>query len=423
MPKTITLGLLGLGTVGTGLVKIIEKNARLIESKSDVRLVVKKAFVKDRNKQRCLPKEQITFVADDVVCDESIDIVVEVMGGIEPAKSLILTALEQGKSVVTANKALLAAHGDAIFEAATNSKVQIGFEASVCGGIPIIQAISSGLIANQVDELIGILNGTSNYILTRMEEDELDYEEALTEAQGKGLAEADPTFDIKGIDAAHKLIILTELTHQTKAGIEEILVQGIDAIEQVDIATAKRFGFVLKPIAMAKRDEEKLDLRVHPALVSKSSPLANVHHEYNAVLIRGDAIGEMVFYGKGAGSLPTASAVMSDIVEIARNPHVGTFWNPLKSVRLAPLETQTQYYLRFPILDKPGIIGKLTTALGDEMISIAMAEALLVGDASARGNVMIVTHIAKESSVQRALKAIQRLDVLTGEPLALRILG
>jgi len=422
MPKTITLGLLGLGTVGTGLVKIIEKNAKLIESKSDVRLVVKKAFVKSKSKPRCLPADQITYDSNDIVCDPTIDIVVEVMGGIEPAKALVLSALGNGKSVVTANKALLAAHGDAIFEAATKAKVQVGFEASVCGGIPIIAAISSGLIANQVDELIGILNGTSNYILTRMEEDELDYEEALQEAQEKGLAEADPTFDIKGIDAAHKLIILTELTHQIKASLDEILVQGIDVVELVDIATAARFGFIVKPIAMAIKKGELLDLRVHPALIRKNSPLANVHHEYNAVLIRGDAIGEMVFYGKGAGSLPTASAVMSDIVEIARNPTIGTLWNPLKSVKLAPLEAQTQYYLRFPIVDKPGIIGKITTALGDEMVSIAMAEALLVGDEAKRGNVMIVTHVAKESAIQRALGVIGEMEILTGPPLALRIL-
>jgi homoserine dehydrogenase len=423
MAKTITLGLLGLGTVGTGLVKIIEKNAKLIESKSDVRLQVKRAFVKDRDKTRCLPSHQITYDAKDVICDPEVDIVVEVMGGIDPAKELVLAALANGKSVVTANKALLAAHGDSIFEAATAGKVQVGFEASVCGGIPIIQAISSGLIANQVDELIGILNGTSNYILSRMDEDELDYAEALREAQQKGLAEADPEFDVLGIDSAHKLIILTELTHQTKASLQEILVQGIDSVEQVDISTAKRFGFVIKPIAVARKEAEKLDLRVHPALVRKSSPLANVHHEFNAVLIRGDAIGEMVFYGKGAGSLPTASAVMSDIVEIARNPHIGTLWNPLKSVKLAPLEAETQYYLRFPILDKPGIIGKITTAMGDEMISIAMAEALLVGDEAKRGNVMIVTHTAKESAIQRALQKIKTMDILTDEPLALRILG
>jgi homoserine dehydrogenase len=418
----VNLGILGLGTVGAGLVELIEKNARLIERKSDVKLSVRRALIKNPKKKRCLPKDQLTFDADEIFNDDGIDIVVEVIGGIEPAKTYILQALAAGKSVVTANKAVLAAHGDEIFDAATKARRQLGFEASVCGGIPILRAISSGLIANQVDQFTGILNGTSNYILTRMAEDGLDYEEALFEAQEKGLAEADPTFDVKGIDAANKLIILAELAFQAKADLSELPIQGIDILEQVDIATAARFGFAIKPVAIARRRGEMLDLRVHPALIPRGSALAGVNQEYNAVLIKGDAIGEMIFYGKGAGSLPTASAVLSDIVEIARNPNTDALWNPLKSVRLQAFESQSRFYLRFPIFDKPGIIGKLATALGEDGISIEAAEALLVCDQTNRGNVMILTHETKESSIQSALSRIRKLKILSADVVALRIL-
>lgn len=422
MAKTVKIGLLGLGTVGSGLVSLIERNADVIERRSEVRLEIVRALVKNPNKKRSLSPDKITFDPREIFDDPQIDIVVEVIGGIEPARTYILDALKAKKNIVTANKAVLAAHGDEILALAGNNECQVGFEASVCGGIPIIQALSSGLIANRVDELVGILNGTSNYILTRMSEEDAPFADVLRDAQEKGLAESDPTFDVKGTDAAHKLLILAELTFQVKAKMEEIVVEGIDRITPEDIKTARDFGFIIKPIAIARRDGDSMDLRVHPALLPKTHPLASVQHEFNAVLVKGDAIGEMIFYGKGAGSLPTASAVLSDIVEIARSDYVVPVWDPQKSVRFAPLESRSRYYLRFPILDRPGMIGKIATTLGNHAISITHAMALLVCDQTNRGNVMIITHAAREAEVRRALSEIEQAGIVIEEPLAIRML-
>lgn len=419
MSKPARLGLLGLGTVGSGLVEIVRKNAASIEKRSGVRLEIVRALVKSPGKARPLPLEQVVLDAESIFNDPGIDIVVEVMGGIEPAKGYILRALEAGKSVVTANKAVLAAHGAEIFQKAKDTGKQLGFEASVCGGIPIIRALSSGMIANEVDELVGILNGTSNYILTRMYKDKLSFEEALRLAQVNGLAEADPTFDVEGIDAAHKLIVLTELTFQTKATLDDLEREGITQIEPVDIKVADEFGFVIKPVAVARRQGDALDLRVHPALVPFEHPLGPVSDEFNAVMVKGDATGEMIFHGKGAGSLPTASAVMSDIIEIARNPSSGVMWNPTKSRRVNHLEGRSRYYLRFPIHDRSGLIGKIATVLGNYGISITHALARLN---NGTGNVMIVTHETSETEVCRALAEITAAGVLSGEPLSLRIL-
>ena len=419
MSRTVRLGLLGLGTVGSGLVEIIEKNSTSIAKKSGVDLEIVRALVKTKGKPRPLPDSKLTFDADEIFNDSSIDIVVEVIGGIEPAKGYILRALDSGKSVVTANKAVLAAHGAEIFTKAKEVEKQLGFEASVCGGIPLIRALSSGMIANEVDELIGILNGTSNFILSRMYKDKLTFQEALRLAQDQGLAEADPTFDVEGIDAAHKLIVLTELTFQTRATLDDLEREGITQIEPIDIKVADEFGFVIKPIAVARRRGAALDLRVHPALVPFEHPLGPVSDEFNAVMVKGDATGEMIFHGKGAGSLPTASAVMSDIIEIARNPGSGVMWNPTESRKLESSEGLTRYYLRFPILDRPGLIGKITTVIGDHGISITHAMARLTGGT---GNVMVVTQVTTESEVNKVLQEIESAGVLSGEPLSLRIL-
>ncbi|MBS1712919.1 MAG: homoserine dehydrogenase [Armatimonadetes bacterium] len=421
MSTTVRLGLLGLGTVGSGLVEIVRKSGANIEKRSGVRLEIAKAVVRNPDKPRPLPREQVTLDADEVFDDPTIDIVVEVMGGMEPAKSYILKALSKGKSVVTANKAVLAAHGAEIFQKCTESGRQLGFEASVCGGIPIVRALSSGLIANDVDEIVGILNGTSNYILTRMYKERLSFEEALAKAQENGLAEADPTFDVEGIDAAHKLIVLTELTFQTKASLDQIEREGIRQITPIDIKVADESGFVIKPVAVARRHGDSLDLRVHPALVAFEHPLGPVSDEFNAVMVRGDAIGEMIFHGKGAGSLPTASAVMSDIIEIARNPGSGVMWNPVESRKLNHLEGRSRYYMRFPIEDRPGLIGKIATVLGEHGISITHANARLQ-DRSGRGDVTVITHESSESEVSKAVREIAEACSLPAEPVTLRIL-
>jgi homoserine dehydrogenase len=419
--RPVSIGILGLGTVGTGLVELIKRNARLIEEKSDVALSVRRALVKEKAKARPLDEKLVTTVVDEVFNDPEISIVVELIGGIEPARTFILRALEAGKSVVTANKAVLAAHGDELFAAAAKNRRQIGFEASVCGGIPIIRALSGGMIANRIDMLCGILNGTTNYILTRMQEEGLPYAAALRQAQELGLAEADPTLDVKGIDTAHKLLILSELAFQTKASIDEILVEGIDHLDQEDIRTARDFDFVVKLVAVGRREGDRLDLRVHPALISNGHPLSSVRNEFNAVLVKGDATGEMIFYGKGAGSLPTASAVLSDIVEIARNPSSNGSWVPGRSAKLSPVEGESRYYLRFPIHDLPGVIGLITTALGNHQVSITHALATLVRDKNNYGNVKIVTHRTRESTIRKALTEIGRLPILTARPIAVRI--
>lgn len=422
MPRTVRLGLLGLGTVGSGLVELIRKNSKLIESKSDVRLEVVRALVRNADKPRPLPREMVTTDPDDLFSDPSIDLIVELIGGYSPAKEYIIRALETGRSVVTANKAVLAMHGDDIFDAATRTRRQIGFEASVCGGIPILRAISSGLIGNRVDELLGILNGTSNYILTRMQETSSPFDQVLAEAQARGLAEADPALDLRGIDAAHKLMILSELTFQTKPNFDDLIIEGITDLEPIDFQTADSLGFVIKPVAIARRIEDQLDLRVHPALVSRTHPLTAVRNEFNAVIIRGDAIGEMVFHGKGAGSLPTASAVLSDIVEIARNPDSPSLWNPTRTIRSAPIEAASRFYLRFPIYDRPGMIGLIATALGRNGISITDAVARLVCTETNQGNVMVVTHTSPESKIRKAIQEIRETAALNGEPVAIRIL-
>lgn len=421
MAGSTKVGLLGLGTVGTGLVELVTRNSNLIESKSGVSLEISRALVRDLSRPRALPKELITNDPDRILEDPDIDIVVEVMGGIEPAKSYILRALESGKNVVTANKAVLAAHGLEIFEVAARHGRQIGFEASVCGGIPIIRAITGGLVGNRVEELVGVLNGTTNYILTRMHDEGIPFAAALAEAQAKGLAEADPTFDVKGIDAAHKLLILAEILFQSRAELEDMVIEGIDSLELLDVEAAKEFGFRVKLLALATRNNGSIDLRVHPSLVPNDHPLASVSNEFNAVFLRGDATGELIFYGKGAGSMPTASAVLSDIVEISRNPDSRLIWDPGKSVPFAPVEGASRYYLRFPIFDRPGLIGRIATILGDHSISITHALADLVCNETNRGNVKIITHRANASAVRQALKEIEASGVLSSPPVALRI--
>lgn len=422
MARATRIGILGMGNVGSGLVELLRRNARLIETKSNVSLEIRRVLVRNPDKPRPVDRSLLTTRIEDVIQDPEIGLVVELIGGIEPARTFILQALEAGKNVVTANKAVLAAHGDELFGMAAKKGRTIGFEASVCGGIPIIRALTAGLVANRIEQLCGILNGTCNYVLTRMTQDGLSYAEALRKAQEGGLAEADPTLDVKGVDAAHKLVILAELCYQAKVGLDDMIVEGIETIEAEDIRTAREFGFVIKLVAVGQRQGEKLDLRVHPALISTNHPLSGVHNEYNAVMIRGDAIGEMIFYGKGAGSFPTASAVLSDVIDIARNPSLNGFWASRPRAEPAALEAESRFYLRFPIYDLPGVIGLITTALGNHQISITHAQATLVTDRTGRGSVKIITHKTREGKLRQALVEISRLPVLTQRPIALRIL-
>jgi len=420
--KKTQIAILGMGNVGTGLVELLRRNERLIESKSNVTLNIRRVLIRSPEKPRPVDRSLLTTDFEQIVKDPDISLVVELIGGIEPARTYILRSLEAGKNVVTANKAVLAAHGDELFSMAAKKGRTIGFEASVCGGIPLIRALTTGLVANRIEQICGILNGTCNFILTKMTQDGLAYAEALKRAQEQGLAEADPTLDVKGLDAAHKLLILAELCYQAKVSLEDLIVEGIDQIEAEDIRTAKEFGFVIKLVAIGQRQGEKLDLRVHPALISTNHPLSSVHNEFNAVLIKGDAIGEMIFYGKGAGSFPTASAVLSDVIEIARNPSLNGFWSSRPKAQPSALEAESRFYLRFPIYDLPGVIGLITTALGNHQISITHAQATLVPERGSRGSVKIITHKTREGKLRQALVEVSRLPVLTSKPIALRIL-
>ena len=418
--KTVKIGLLGCGTVGRGLVELIGKNRALIRERSGVDLKISKVLVRDLKKDRPgVDKGLLTLNPDDVL-KNGCDLIVELIGGINPAKQFISEAIESKKSVVTANKALLALTGTDLFRAAAAHGVRLGFEASVCGGIPIIRALQSGLVGNHIGELTGILNGTCNYILTQMTEQGWSFERALKEAQAKGFAEADPTLDIDGHDAAQKIEILAELAFGVKVAAGAVNVEGIRQLSDEDIRSAKELGFVIKHIAIAKDLGATLDVRVHPALLPTYHPLATVRHENNAVLVKGDAVGEMLFYGKGAGAAPTASAVLSDIIDISVNDrHIHFPESPDKPVSADP---RSKYYLRFPILDVPGVIGLIATALGNRGISISHAAATLVKDKPGAGNVKILAHSCPESALKRSIEEISRLPVLNGKPVVLRIL-
>lgn len=420
--KKRTIALLGCGTVGRGLVELIQKNKTLIAERSGVELSISKILVRDLKKDRGTVDRRLLTDKPEEVVSNGADVVVEVIGGLEPARSLIFQAIESGKNVVTANKALLAHSGAELFRAAGARNVRIGFEASVCGGIPIVRALSSGLVGNRISAICGIVNGTCNYILTRMAEEKLSFDAALKEAQEKGFAEADPALDIDGFDAAQKLEILAELAFGLQLDPSRVLVEGIRNLEEEDLQTAESLGYVLKHVAIARDLENGLDLRVHPALLRRSHPLANVRHEYNAVLIKGDAVGEMIFHGKGAGAAPTASAVLSDIVELVKND-AGPVHLPPPLEKPVNADIESEYYLRFPIKDVPGVIGLITTALGNRGISISHASATLVKGKPQNGNVKILAHKCRESVLRKSIDEIARLPVLTAKPIVLRILG
>jgi homoserine dehydrogenase len=421
MSRSKKVALLGCGTVGRGLVELIRKNRDHIAERSGVDLAISKILVRDLKKDRGdVDRSLLTDRPDEAVANGA-DVVVEVIGGLEPARSFLLRAIDSGKNVVTANKALLARSGAELFRRAAASGVRIGFEASVCGGIPIVRALSSGLAGNRIETICGIVNGTCNYILTRMAEDRLTFDAALAEAQAKGFAEADPSLDLDGVDAAQKLQILAELAFGTSLEPGRVRVEGIRGIGEEDLKAATSLGYSLRHVAIARDLGDELDLRVHPALLAPDHPLAHVRNENNAVLLKGDAVGEVIFHGKGAGAAPTASAVLSDIIDLVRNG-TGPVHLPEPSAPPAAADVESEYYFRFPVLDVPGVIGLIATALGNRGISISHASAALVRGTPDRGDVTILAHRCRESVVRRSVEEISRLPVLTGRPVVLRIL-
>jgi len=430
--KKINIGLLGCGTIGTGVAKILIQNRDLIRARVGADLNLKYVADIDLKTDRGIrfDKEVFTNDAYKVVDDPDIDIIIELIGGEGVAKDLILSAINKGKQIVTANKALLAVHGNALFKAATKKGVDLAFEAGVGGCMPIIKSLRESLVGNHIKSIAGILNGTCNYILSKNTDDGSSFESVLAEAQKNGYAEADPILDIEGIDTAHKLAILTSLAYGMEINFKNIYIEGISNIDPMDIDFAGQFGYRIKLLAISKNLGNTIEARVHPTMIPFDNPLSSVGGTLNAVTISGDAIGDMMLYGHGAGMMPTASAVIGDTVDLARNLLSGSKGRvPLLSyqmnnIRKIPVmridEIRTYYYFRFAAADRPGVLSKVSGILGDYNISI---KSVHQKGRKTKGSVPIVmlTHLAKEADVQKALSKIMNLDVVSAKPVLIRI--
>jgi len=417
----INIGIIGVGTVGASVVKILQKNRDIITARAGKEIRIAKGVVRDLSKPRDI---DIPLTTDpyEVTDDPAIDIVVELMGGVEEAYKIVRRALQNKKAVVTANKALLAYHRYDLKELAKDLPFE--FEASVAGGIPIIKALREGLSANHIEAIRGIMNGTCNYILTKMAKEGASFDEVLAEAQQLGYAEADPTFDIEGYDAAHKLLILASIAYGIDAKPEDILIEGITKIDKLDFEFAEEFGYAIKLLAIAKKRGDAVELRVHPTLLPQSQMIAKVDGVMNGVSVIGDVVGETMYYGPGAGGDATASAVISNIIDIARggkcSPMLG-FKKPLESgMRLAPKESiESQYYLRLVVEDRPGILAKIASIFGQEAISI---ESMLQKPArEGLANLLLSTHRCKEAAISKALQILGDQAFLKQEPVMIRI--
>lgn len=421
----VNIALVGFGTVGTGVVKILKERTKLLQERSGLSLCIKKICDKDirRNRGIKIDKSLLTRNIKQLTQDPHIHILVELIGGIHPAKEIIIEALKNGKDVVTANKALLAEEGKEIFSFAQRYKRQIRFEASVGGGIPIIKSIREGLISNRFYSIFGILNGTTNFILSRMTEKKLSFKEALKEAKKRGFAEKDPSLDIKGIDSAHKLVLLIYLSFGKFINLKDIFVEGITNISWQDIVYAQQMGLRIKLLAIAKREKDSLEARVHPTLISEDHPLAAVSGVFNAIYVVSDLAGEQIFYGQGAGQLPSASAVVSDIVDLAKGRYLEkvSFYKSPYVYKLLPLrKIKTRYYIRFMVIDRPGVLAKISGILGKHNISIASVSQKERRYAKVVP-VIMTTHEAKEHSLKKALEKIKKLEVVKKEPVVIRM--
>ena len=428
----INIGIIGFGTVGTGTAKILIRNRDIISRRTGFDINLKRIADVDIKRDRGikLPKGVLTTDAEKILNDPEIDIVVELIGGKRPAKDFILKAIRNKKHIVTANKALLATEGNEIFAEAKKNSVEIGFEASVAGGIPIIKVIREGLIANRIMAVYGIINGTSNYILTKMTDEGIEFSDALKEAQRLGYAEADPTFDIEGIDSAHKLAILASLAYNIPLSFNKIYKEGITRITSQDIEFAGELGYKIKLLAIAKASDGKVELRVHPTMVPKDYLISKVDGVFNAIYINGDAVGDTLYYGRGAGDMPTGSSIVSDIVDIARNikkgatgriPGIGSMKGAGLKIKNIE-EIEAMYYFRFSAFDKPGVLSKVSGVLGKYNISIAsvIQKGRKVGEAVP---LIVLAHRAKEKDVAKAVAEIDKLPVVADKTLYIRVEG
>ena len=429
--RKIGVGLVGWGTVGCGVVQVLRENADVIESRLGVPIELRRVADLDLDRERpvTVPREMLTRNVDDILQDPEIQIVIELIGGLKAAKTVIRTALENGKHVVTANKALLAHDGNELFGLAREKGLSISFEASVGGGIPLIKSLREGLASNRITTIFGILNGTANYILTRMTEDKLSFADALKEAQTLGYAEADPTLDIEGIDTAHKLAIASAIAFGTSIEFDRVHIEGISGIDPLDIEYAKEFGYRLKLLAIARNKDGRLEMRVHPTLIGREHVLASVNGAYNAVHIEGNAVGDVMLYGMGAGMMPTGSAVVSDLIDVARDilnktpgriPSLAFLPGRLQKLDIKPVsDVSTSYYFRFLALDMPGVLSKISGILGKYQISIAAV--IQKGRHTNSVPLVMITHEALESNVRKALEEIDNLDVVVAPTVLIRI--
>jgi homoserine dehydrogenase len=431
--KPIQVGLLGIGTVGGGVWEVLNRNQEEITRRAGRGIVIAKVADKDteRAKQVTGGKVAVTGDANEVVTDPNIDIVIELIGGYGVAKEFVLKAIANGKHVVTANKALLATHGNEIFLAAQKKSVMVAFEAAVAGGIPIIKALREGLTANRIEWIAGIINGTSNFILSEMRDKGLAFADVLAQAQKLGYAEADPTFDIEGIDAAHKLTIMSAIAFGIPMQFDKAYTEGISKLTREDIRYAEELGYRIKLLGITRRTEDGIELRVHPTLIPERRLIANVEGVMNAVLVKGDAVGATMYYGAGAGALPTASAVVADLVDITRLatadpenrvPHLAFQPDQLAGTRILPMEeVVTSYYLRMRVVDKPGVLADITRILADGSISI---DAMVQKEPSAgedQVDIIMLTHETREKNVNAAIARIEALPVVTGKVTRIRL--
>jgi homoserine dehydrogenase len=430
--KEIRVGIIGFGTVGQGLGNaLLAQNKRLIQKTGAAFTLASVADIALTNLPDEFKDVTLTKDAGDIFKDPSIDIVVELIGGMEPAKSFILEAINNGKHVVTANKALLSVHGKEIFEAAVKNNVEIGFEASVGGGIPVIKALKEGLVANRINYIKGIMNGTANFILSQMTDKGTPFPEVLKEAQELGFAEADPTYDVEGIDTAHKLAILMTIAYGLHVHLDDISVEGISSIEPIDIEFAKQFGYRIKLLAISRNHGDSVEARVHPTMVPEDHMLATINGAFNGIQFQGDTVGDVLLYGQGAGMMPTGSAVAADVVDIGRNIINGSV-NRVPALSYQPEEigeptiTPMQelvcpYYFRITALDQPGVLSNITGIFGKHGISI---RSMMQQGHDANEPVYIVfrTHLASEENVEKAITEIDGLDICTAPTVKIRLL-
>jgi homoserine dehydrogenase len=431
--KPINVGLLGIGTVGGGTWEVLRRNADEIRRRAGRAIRITRVADKALARARSIVKGKAALTADarEVTRAKDVDIVIELIGGTGVARELVLDAIAHGKHVVTANKALLAHHGNEIFAAAQKKGVMVAFEAAVAGGVPIIKALREGLTANRIEWIAGIINGTSNFILSEMRDKGLTFAEVLREAQDLGYAEADPTFDVEGVDAAHKLTILSALAFGIPMQFKRAYTEGITRLTRADIAYAEELGYRIKLLGITKRTSKGIELRVHPTLVPAKRLIANVEGVMNAILVKGDAVGPTLYYGAGAGSLPTASAVVADLVDVTRLitadpghrvPHLAFQPDQLSDTKVLPIgEVETSYYFRLRVLDRPGVLADITRILARGAISIDAMVQKEPGAGEKQVDIVLLTHRALEKNVDAALKKIEKLRTVVGKVTRIRL--